>query len=95
VKFSLPGVLRKRSQVSGAGCLHGGVLGTSEASGRAKRPKFQSVEAIKCFDTFAGIAALLLLPIHCRVGSEGARKQCVMRIITMTETLAELIQLVK
>jgi hypothetical protein len=34
---------------------------------------------------------LLLLPMHCREGSEGAGKQCVMRIITVTETLAELI----
>jgi hypothetical protein len=34
---------------------------------------------------------LLLLPVHCREGSEGAGKQSVMRIITMTETLTELI----
>jgi hypothetical protein len=29
--------------------------------------------------------------MHCRKGSEGAGKQCVMRIITMTEKLAELL----
>jgi hypothetical protein len=34
---------------------------------------------------------LLLLSMHCSEGSEGAEKQCVMRIITMTETLAELV----
>jgi hypothetical protein len=34
---------------------------------------------------------LLLLPMHCKEGSEGAGKQCVMCIITMTETLAELL----
>jgi hypothetical protein len=29
--------------------------------------------------------------MHCREGSEGAGKQCVMCIITMTETLEELV----
>jgi hypothetical protein len=29
--------------------------------------------------------------MHCREGSEGAGKQCVMRIITVTKTLAELL----
>jgi hypothetical protein len=38
--------------------LYGGVLGTGEAA------DFQKVETVKCFDVFARIAALLLLPTH-------------------------------
>jgi hypothetical protein len=69
--------------------LYGGVLRTSEASERAKRPKFKRLRRSNVLIFSRESLPLLLLPIHCREGSEGAGKQCVMRIIIMTETLAE------
>jgi hypothetical protein len=60
-------------------------------SGRAKRPKFKRLRRSNVLIFSRESLQLLLLPIHCREGSEGAGKQCVMRIITMTETLAKLL----
>jgi hypothetical protein len=58
---------------------------------RPKRPKFKRLRRSNVLIFSRESLPLLLLPILCREGSEGAGKQCVLRIITMTETLAELL----
>jgi hypothetical protein len=57
----------------------------------AKRAKFKRLRRSNVLIFSRESLPLLLLPMHCREGSEGAGKRCVMRIITMTETLAELV----
>jgi hypothetical protein len=54
----------------------------------AKRPKFKRLRRSNVLIFSRESLPLLLLPIHRR---EGAGKLCVVRIITMTETLAELL----
>jgi hypothetical protein len=57
----------------------------------ATRPKLKRLRRSNVLIFSRESLPLLLQPVHCREGSEGAGKQRVMRIITMTETLAELV----
>jgi hypothetical protein len=57
----------------------------------AKRPKLKRLRRSNDLIFSRESLPLLLLLMHCREGSEGAGNKCVMRIITMTETLAELL----
>jgi hypothetical protein len=61
------------------------------ASERAKRTKLKRLRRSNYLIFSRELLPLLLLPMHCREGLEGAGKQRVMRIITMTETLEELV----